>query len=120
MYIRTKNNCIYKVVKENDDDFEVDTVNSYCDNLYDFYIDKKDVIKQGYTIEESCDFVFVQDYYHDYHLYDLRNKNTDKTYIKESWLDGWFIELYYCIKTDKGLIYVAKMNYKGDLELICD
>ena len=83
------------------------------------YVNETLIIKQADTIEELCDFIFVKDEYGDYRLYDLRDwKNTDKEYLKESWINGWLKELYYCIKTDKGLIFVAKMNNKGELELL--
>lgn len=39
---------------------------------------------------------------------------THKTLLKEEWVKG----VYGAIFTDKGLIYVAKMNDKGELELL--
>ena len=115
-YIRTKDG-IFEAVKTDKlyvyiKDYDYDNNEHYVRNI------KLENIKFADTIEELCDFVFVQDRYHDYHLYDLKSRNTDKEYIKECWLDGWFIELYYCIKTDKGLIYVAKMTDRGELELL--
>ena len=53
---------------------------------------------------------------HKYHetlladLVDLKN-------LTNYWAKGW-TEIYGAIWTDKGLIYVAKMNDKGELELL--
>ncbi len=78
-----------------------------------FYIES---VKQADTIEELCDeFVIV-------------NRNSKTPYLLEDWQTqsllkqrakpDYIIEIYGAIWTDKGLIYVAKMNRKGDLELI--
>ena len=57
------------------------------------------------TIEELCDeFVFNETLIY------------DETEMK--WLVSQGCEVYGCIWTDKGLIYVAKMNEKGELELL--
>ena len=113
-YVRTNDNRIYKVVKENDYIFEVDTLNSYCDNAYDIFIDKKVVIKQSETIEELCDkFVFwSKECVAGFFFEPSEFATCDKKILKENivygaiWVKG------------KGLIYVAKMNEKGELELI--
>lgn len=71
-----------------------------------------DIIKEADTIEELCDcFVAVR-------------KNASGTYSvffieleeKEKWIDSYTI--YGAIWTEWGLKYVAKMNDKGELELI--
>ena len=80
-------------------------------------------VKQADTIEELCD-EFVG----------LLNKNIDEpqynTFLRigdKLWFDDledcqnnkeWCSEIYGAIWTDKGLIYVAKMNDKGELELL--
>ena len=68
------------------------------------------------TIEELCDCFVV-----------IRKKHTiwDKQHclgltfeqVKQSY-SAYDFEIYGAIWTDKGLIYVAKMNEKGELELI--
>lgn len=66
-----------------------------------------DIINQADTIEELCDeFVVV-----------IENK---QHLIPREWLKQEIIVdvLYGAIWTDKGLIYVAKMNDKGELELL--
>lgn len=67
-----------------------------------------DVLKQADTIEELCDeFVRVSKSVHDFLVSDdIPTKKFDDT------------EIYGAIWTDKGLIYVAKMNDKGELELL--
>lgn len=85
-------------------------------------IHKKDIIEQADTIEELCD-EFVIIYKDEYKYY----ANTDKPFItnnKPYTLKSRteeklkYFNYYGAIWTDKGLIYVAKMNEKGDLELI--
>ena len=79
----------------------------------------KDIINQADTIEELCDeFVYVGldypkvlDTYHDFGQIDVNQVLFNMTLHKDSCLYG-------AIWTDKGLIYVAKMNEKGELELI--
>ena len=75
------------------------------------------VIKQSDTIEELCDnfvrYVAVDDFHNilrDYEFKDLKliGERIRKTNDK----------VYGAIWTDKGLIYVAKMNEKGCLELL--
>lgn len=114
-YVRTKDNCIYKVVKENDYIFEVDTLNSYCDNAYDIFIDKKVVIKQSETIEELCDcFVSVHKV-----LGTEIFKHKELNKIKEEIKNGSPVgELYGALCLESGLKFVAKLNGKGELELI--
>ena len=86
-------------------------------------------LKQADTIEELCDeFVAIQKnskespyiidiYYSEYHKKKI-------VYISEETSDLFFDnfikenEIYGAIWTKKGLIYVAKMNEKGELELI--
>ena len=107
------------------------TMKNYCDthhiNGKDFMLShnfKKEVIdneniilNKADTIEELCDeFVIVQKDFHD-----LLNANTHclqtlKRYYEINKID--VLGIYGAIFTDKGLIYVAKMNDKGELELL--
>ena len=65
---------------------------------------KDSIIKEADTIEELCD-EFVCEHYISANTNDLRK-------LKPNGL------IYGAIWTDKGLIYVAKMNEKGELELL--
>lgn len=77
-----------------------------------YLIPPKSVIKQSDSIEELCDeFVF----------FDKDNKPHYKSQEGEIWWLGASLyteTLKGAIFTDKGLIYVAKMNEKGELELL--
>lgn len=71
---------------------------------------KENILKIADTIEELCDeFVFLS---YDNHCI-IRSLEIPKRY-KESYADI----TYGAIWTDKGLIYVAKMNEEGCLELL--
>ena len=72
----------------------------------DCYIPKDEIVKQADTIKELCD-EYV------YHL-----KGGGK-FIDEKLVTSFvYKEIYGAIWTDKGLIYVAKKNDKGELELL--
>lgn len=111
MYIRTKDG-IYKV--------EGETCHKkayFIDRYEEDVILKKRVINQSENIEELCDeFVgyfecFNRSYYFIYkNSYDEVKSNVQTFSPNRS--------AYGAIWTSKGLIFVAKMNDKGDLELI--
>ena len=65
-------------------------------------------VKQANTIEELCDAFVFEDT--DKTKWVLKNCKTAKTLNNGA--------LFGAIWTDKGLIYVAKMNDKGELELL--
>ena len=72
----------------------------------------KDIIKQADTIEELCDEAV---------FFDKDNKPHYESQEGNIWYLGasLFTEtLRFGTFTDKGLIYVAKMNDKGELELL--
>lgn len=75
-----------------------------------------DVVKQADTIEELCDGYVVIDKGNYKTLVDNRQLAYD--YLRG--VEGWCKtkEVFGAIWTDKGLIYVAKMNEKGELELL--
>jgi hypothetical protein len=75
------------------------------------------VVSQADTIEELCDiYVSVyeetldNEFFEAYKYTPMEVKNFYPGYIPK--------EVYGSIWTDKGLIYVAKMNDKGELELL--
>lgn len=72
----------------------------------------KDEYKQADTIEELCDEFVVKE-----------TRDNSITQINHSLNEceiqkGFYEDIYGAIWTDKGLIYVAKMNDRGELELI--
>ena len=116
MYVRTKNR-IYQVESTlRDNGF----VKGY--NVGEMaFIRKDQVIKQAETIEELCDelFVYVSKQNEDYEkiempIIDITRNLTSLIKIAN---DTNSVVLGI-IWTSKGLIYVAKMNEKGELELI--
>jgi len=72
------------------------------------YLGANEILKQADTIKELCDeFVRVSKSVYDFLVSDdMPTKKFDDT------------EIYGAIWTDKGLIYVAKMNEEGELELL--
>ena len=117
-YIRTKDEIIvdttkYKNVVErtfNNKVVAIDLNHWGKDNdKYPTWIDVEDIIKQANTIEELCDaFVIINN---EDEMEVIRNFK----YAKDSCV---YDELFGAIWTSKGLIYVAKMGDKGELELL--
>lgn len=111
MYIRTKN-MIYQV--------ECETFDKKGYFVGDYgVIFKEQVIKQADTIEELCDeyVVFDKEQPNGKLLYYKGFENLKKEFIDFE-KDKEKVVVYGAIWTDKGLIYVAKMNDKWELELI--
>jgi len=97
-YIRTKQGCI------------VDTTNMHSETLK--WYQEVHLLKQADTIEELCDmFIYIQKREDKVFWW----KIDDHFFTKEKSFDG---QLFGAIWTDKGLIYVAKMNEKGEFELL--
>lgn len=103
MYVRTKDG-VYEVEQSQlEDDEEV--VN--CDYGQ---IHKLEILRKSENLEELCDeYVVVNNTC--FNTPQLLGTVIDKDYYKHE-------EVYGAIWTDKGLIYVAKMNDKGELVLI--
>ena len=110
-YIKTKDG-IYKVSHYNDWATHKRKGATLIDGYKNSYIKNENIIAQSETLEELCDmFVYCKSGF--YEIYrQLDYTHYDKEYIK----NGGTIK--GAIWTDKGLIYVAKMNDKGELELI--
>ena len=113
MYIRTKNR-IYQVESET-----CDKQGYYIDRYEEDVILKKQVIKQSENIEELCDefVVFDKEQPNGKLLYYKGFENLKKEFIDFE-KDKEKVVVCGAIWTDKGLIYVAKMNDKGEFELI--
>ena len=125
-YIRTKDKVL-KVRKPFADEY-TDNTHIHC---YEHpMVHKRDIIKQADTIEELCDaFVDTSELKTTntggwlYDEFDSKNKclvyyvEDEKRTIPLTEYDD-LSKVYGAIWTDKGLIYVAKMNDKGELELL--
>lgn len=109
MYVRTKKDIIYKAINvyhdyRNKTLYEVET------GLERLILDEEEVSKEADTIEKLCDlFILIQ--------YDGSHSFVNNTVPIDELLLGKRT-LYGAIWTEKGLIYVAKMNDKGELELL--
>lgn len=119
MYIRTKDGV-----------YEVSHLNAYAthkrkgetllEGYKTAYIKNENIIAQSENLAELCDQI-VYDYrlYQNKIIWDGRLvedsfEELDEPITDEMIKDG----IYGAIWTDKGLIYVAKMNDKGELELL--
>lgn len=76
------------------------------------------IVKQADTIEELCDGILVEEIGNESNWFvmgidDFKNEDKEELkYLMKSWRYNFFI------KNDRGLIYVAKLNDKGEPESI--
>lgn len=109
-YIRTKD-AIFETRAWKKDEFKPKhAVAVYSNQQFPLQssIAKSDITNQSNTIEELCDEFVYRDLY-DYRLLKrIIDMLDDKIKTK----------IYGAIWTDKGLVYVAKMNEKGELCLL--
>ena len=75
---------------------------------------------QADTIEELCDAFVMFSQNRKKGISVLQSISYARLYVKrDNRYDGHYVDkIYGAIWTDKGLIYVAKMNDKGELELL--
>lgn len=78
------------------------------------YIFSFDIIKKAYNIEELCDYVFFKDWEGKLQIQKMFGGNEQ---IKHLSLNG-ATEIKLAILTNKGLIYAAELNKKGEIELL--
>ena len=109
-YIRTKDRIIPAKDKYLQD-LDIEQYSMYMQGL----------LKVANTIEELCDKIVIFYNKSKHNVSITKNLNTarlyykrDKRYVGNSYVD----KVYGAIFTNKGLIYVAKMNGKGELELL--
>lgn len=120
-YIRTKDgileakiNCDFRLGKKG----YYESKNYYCgldcfEEVYKWYLKRyiKDGVAISNNLEELCDeSVLIRNDLH------LNERTANFEYAKRMAKQGFIV--YGAIWTDKGLIYVAKMNEKGELELL--
>ena len=110
-YIRTEQ-TIFEVIEETNLVYRVRAKNKK--NIYSKSKCQTTVNGSADTIEELCD-EFVQEYPQASGIGHLQTRGFNEA---KSWNICDF-KVYGAIWTDKGLIYVAKMNEKGELELLC-
>ena len=78
---------------------------------FEIVFKEQDIINQANTIEELCDMFLV----HELGFFD----ETLESLLEQCrYLDKSKIQIFGSIWADKGLMYVAKMNDEGELELL--
>lgn len=124
-YIRTKNR-IYELMfphTEQQMSFDHQTIEPAYYSINNEWVAKRDVIKYANTIEELCDEFVIEHLDGDRDIfinYDLHCYHRGDNYYNFQFnnVGNYDGNLYGAIWTNKGLIYVAKMNEKGVLELL--
>lgn len=130
-YIRTKDGRIidlskYENIKEDETcyyiinkDYKPNSKNISKMFRYKIKIDKKDIIAKADTIEELCDcFIAVDKNGNLCGNPMIAKGHCFKSFCNYYKANGIDVDCYLAILTDKGLIFVAKMNEKGELELL--
>ena len=123
MYIRT-NDGVYLKIRECDENNKILIVGKTITD-FGIYIEKKDIINQSENLEELCDGFYIdvdlnveRNFEYAFHHFGHFAKTmksfrtTSKVMVKR--LGGG----YGYIRTDKCLLYIGKLNDKGELELI--
>ena len=111
MYIRTKDG-VYEVEKEE--------CGFYCCKGLEMAIAPYDeeFINQSENLEELCDLVRFKTKDSVIHYIDLHKNKIEDIVVHFGGKNIIIDSFRYCIETDKGLIYVAKMDSDGKLVLI--
>lgn len=130
-YIRTEDGRIIKVdISKEEYERDYKDSNVSYEEWFGCLCLGLDIIKQADTIEELCDEFVL--HYGDtiqtnipipWATYERRGDNWQKhkeKLLSELKKTQRKAIVYGAIWTDKGLIYVAKINDKGELELLCD
>ena len=127
MFARFTTNQVVKVIDLNNETITYETHNEIGIRQTPT-LKKSAILKVADTIEELCDVLIVKT--KDYRgfkgkieLADLRNacgtkESLHKYLISQMKRNDLFDFAFLGIETQKGLIYVAKMNDKGELELL--
>jgi len=119
-YIRTKYG-IFERMFPNDEQrisFDHKTIEPAYYTTKNDWVAKRDVIKQADNIKELCDdFVVCHSEVNNGLPFICPKKNDLLENMFKLWI-YYKISPYGAIWTDKGLIYVAKLNDKGEWELI--
>lgn len=76
-----------------------------------------EIINQADTIEELCDYAVYYDFEKELVIRKLPLSSSWKSLYRDTKL-GLISDVKLAILTEKGLIYVAKMNEKGEFELL--
>ena len=114
-YFRTKENNIYKRLFNDGAIIGANMGSSCCDkNLNPI---GETIIKESDTIEDLCDYAIYYNAWDELIFRQLPLTTSMASVIKNV-NQGLIKDVKFGILTDKGLIYVAKMNDKGEFELL--
>lgn len=127
MFIRTKDGIYDLEAKDNkgincyqiNDDFKEETYGGKTGRV--LYIPSKAVLKQSDNLAELCDGFYIdvcEPIFEKQFIYPKKEYYKFLYIIEELKKENVKYTAYGFIKTDKGLIYVAKMNENGKLVLI--
>lgn len=111
-YIRIKNGA----VAVGDEEYNIKYIISTEDYLTKYFVDSRHIIAQADTIEGLCDEFVVA--YEDGSRIVYSDLAWAKTKANASLEFGHKSIIYGAIWTEWGLKYVAKLNDKGELELL--
>ena len=120
-YIKTKDGRIIKFntsdIKEEIAGIKYDILGFRLKTTMQFYnLQKEDIVRIADTIEELCDEFVLVDTETGY--CGILPKDKEIKFDKVNMGNAYGRKFYGAIWTDKGLIYVAKMNEKGELKLL--
>lgn len=110
-YVRTKDD----VIELNEKEQYINGIHIYVSkkiNERDYYFKDDDILKQADNIEELCDEFVCQE--NDYFYWLASRENVSFRDLPNCYCKA----IFGAIWTDRGLIYVAKMNENGELELL--
>ena len=117
-YVRTKDK-IYEVSEYNDYATHKRKGETLLEGYKTSYIKNENIITQSENLEELCDLFIDEEtktIFHKHNGYVINWKTNMVYSLKE--VAKHFHSVKGAIYTDKGLIYVAKMNEKGELCLL--
>lgn len=114
-YIRTKDGRFFKILSEDEKFLYLETYEDIGVRLWEK--GKDDIIKQADSIEDLCDGILVEEIGNETNRFIMETDELKKMSKEEieNHLTSW--RFYLFIKNDRGLIYIAKMNDEGELEL---
>jgi len=122
-FIRTKDGIIFEGPIDESGRYKVTNLGNWKEIIPAFEF--LEIVKQADTIEELCDelvFVYPRNYYDNHcevwHLYHKCSLKEEIKIAEDAFRENSEEAIYGAIWTDKGLIYVAKMNEEGELELL--
>ena len=113
-YIRTKDG-VYEMDETNEKNLNSNVIDIYNCLGLENQIRKCDIINQSENLEELCDEFVIHRKEMNYNFVWNKERNVGFYYFC-SFPEKY--DVYGCIWTDKGLQFVARINSKGELELI--